>query len=87
MVVGESRPRAPLATPQMMRILQAVKVGINLFSVADFNNHNDHSVAINFVDNAIIPTSDFMKSIVPLHLGCAGVWQDVAQLFNFAFNP
>ena len=56
---------------------------IDVFSVADLYYKNHKSVIMNFINDAVISRSYFVKIIVSLHFCCSLVWQIFSEGVDF----
>jgi|GEM_PF-4942269 len=54
--------------------------------MANLYNKNDQPISVNFIHNAIITGSNFMKIVVSFQFGCGWVRKIIAEFINFFLN-
>ncbi len=55
---------------------------VNFFSVTNFQNHNYQNIALNLINNPVIPNPDPMKRIGSFHFRSGGI----RQIFRMAID-
>jgi len=60
---------------QLNGYLNSGEPSVNFFSVTNFQNHNYQNIAVNLINNPIIPNPDPMKRIIAFHFRISGIRQ------------
>jgi hypothetical protein len=63
------------------------KFPIYVLSVFDFQYQNQKDIDPDFIDYPIIPNTNAMKRIIPLHLCNVRIWQAFGKAVNFIADP